>query len=157
MCKAHFISCFANSCNLIKILKQYLNIFVRNFVLCIQIRSVSTEKKLRASPRVHLVCSIMAALYTIVQRPIGRLLYSPIIHDIVAIIPVIATSDNSFRTSVTFKDVEEIKKLYIVVINYCIVFNYLLSNSKSIYEQYTIILKIRNNQLNITYYVCFCY
>ena len=44
MCKAHFISCFANSCNLIKFLKQYLNIFVRNFVLCIQIRFVSTEK-----------------------------------------------------------------------------------------------------------------
>ena len=44
MCKAHFISCFANSCNLIKILKQYLNIFVRNFVLCIQIRFLSTEK-----------------------------------------------------------------------------------------------------------------
>ena len=32
------------SCNLIKFLKQYLNIFVRNFVLCIQIRFVSTEK-----------------------------------------------------------------------------------------------------------------
>ena len=44
MCKAHFISCFANSCNLIKFLKQYLNIFVRNFVSCIQIRFVSTEK-----------------------------------------------------------------------------------------------------------------
>ena len=44
MCKAHFISCFANSCNLIKFLKQYLNIFLRNFVLCIQIRFVSTEK-----------------------------------------------------------------------------------------------------------------
>ena len=44
MCNAHFISCFANSCNLIKFLKHYLNIFVRNFVLCIQIRFVSTEK-----------------------------------------------------------------------------------------------------------------
>ena len=58
MCKAHFISCFANSCNLIKFLKQYLNIFVRNFVLCIQIRFVSTAKKIRASPRVHLVHTI---------------------------------------------------------------------------------------------------
>ena len=32
--------------------------FIRNFVLCIQIRFVSTEKKLRASPRVHLVVSV---------------------------------------------------------------------------------------------------
>ena len=46
-----FISCFANSCNLIKFLKQYLNIFVRNFVLCIQIRFVSTEKTTRIASR----------------------------------------------------------------------------------------------------------
>ena len=53
---AHFISCFANSCNLIKFLKQYLNIFVRNFVLCIQIRFVSTEKTTRIVSRAS--CSI---------------------------------------------------------------------------------------------------
>ena len=34
-----------------KILKQYLNIFVRNFVLCIQIRFVSTEKTTRIASR----------------------------------------------------------------------------------------------------------
>ena len=51
MCNAHFISCFANSCNLIKFLKQYLNIFARNFVLCIQIRFVSTEKTTRIASR----------------------------------------------------------------------------------------------------------
>ena len=44
MCNAHFLSCFTNTCNLIKILKQYLNKFVRNLVLCIQTRFVSTEK-----------------------------------------------------------------------------------------------------------------
>ena len=42
---------FANSCKLIYFLKQYLNIFIRNFVLCIQIRFVSTEKTTRIASR----------------------------------------------------------------------------------------------------------
>ena len=42
---------FANSCYLISFLKQYLNIFIRNFVLCIQIRFVSTEKTTRIASR----------------------------------------------------------------------------------------------------------
>ena len=33
------------------IFKQYLNIFIRNFVLCIQIRFVSTEKTTRIASR----------------------------------------------------------------------------------------------------------
>ena len=41
------------------IFKQYLNIFIRNFVLCIQIRFVSTEKTTRIASRasclIHLV------------------------------------------------------------------------------------------------------
>ena len=33
------------------IFKQYLNIFIRNFILCIQIRFVSTEKTTRIASR----------------------------------------------------------------------------------------------------------
>ena len=51
MCNAHFISCFANSCNLIKILKQYLNIPVFSLYIhnCIRkkfrfVHTNSTEK-----------------------------------------------------------------------------------------------------------------
>ena len=38
------------------IFKQYLNIFIRNFVLCIQIRFVSTEKTTRIASRAS--CSL---------------------------------------------------------------------------------------------------
>ena len=37
------------------IFKQYLNIFIRNFVLCIQIRFVSTEKTTRIASRASCV------------------------------------------------------------------------------------------------------
>ena len=39
------------------IFKQYLNIFIRNFVLCIQIRFVSTEKTTRIASRAS--CSVL--------------------------------------------------------------------------------------------------
>ena len=64
---AHFISCFANSCNLIKILKRYLNIFVRNFVLCIQIRFVSTEKTTRIASRASCLVSNATSLCQVGQ------------------------------------------------------------------------------------------
>ena len=41
------------------IFKQYLNIFIRNFVLCIQIRFVSTEKTTRIASRASCSFSIL--------------------------------------------------------------------------------------------------
>ena len=67
MCNAHFISCFANSCNIIKFLKQYLNIFVRNFVLCIQIRFVSTEKTKRIASRASCFRELLSMITQEVQ------------------------------------------------------------------------------------------
>ena len=43
------------------IFKQYLNIFIRNFVLCIQIRFVSTEKTTRIASR--------ASCYNLIKKP----------------------------------------------------------------------------------------
>ena len=48
-----------------------MNTFIRNFVLCIQIRFVSTEKKLLASPRVHLVLYIESLLRLWLTFPTG--------------------------------------------------------------------------------------
>ena len=43
------------------IFKQYLNIFIRNFVLCIQIRFVSTEKTTRIASRASCFTKYMGA------------------------------------------------------------------------------------------------
>ena len=60
------------------IFKQYLNIFIRNFVLCIQIRFVSTEKTTRIASRAS--CSVLQTMYKSLILPIiyyGLLLWGP--------------------------------------------------------------------------------
>ena len=53
------------------IFKQYLNIFIRNFVLCIQIRFVSTEKTTRIASRAscfQMVCIVYYLYYKLLYE-----------------------------------------------------------------------------------------
>ena len=49
------------------IFKQYLNIFIRNFVLCIQIRFVSTEKTTRIASRASCYIIYVAVSHLLVE------------------------------------------------------------------------------------------
>ena len=62
MCKAHFISCFANSCNLIKIFKTIFEYIRKKFRFVHTNTFCEYRKKLRASPRVHLVIITVKSL-----------------------------------------------------------------------------------------------
>ena len=78
-CAMHILyHVFANSCNLTKFLKQYLNIFVRNFVLCIQIRFVSTEKKY--AHRLACILLLLTLLFSLQQNHIRQHLQKIVVH-----------------------------------------------------------------------------